>query len=71
MYWLIKKFLSGNITTAFLEEEYPKGYTGLLKSKSKLFLIAITSLAMEAIEIKRKSKLTKGNYVVTIAKHLL
>ena len=64
-----KKFLSGNITTAFLEEEYPKGYTGLLKSKSKLFLISITSLAMEAIEIKRKSKLTKGNYVVTIAKH--
>ena len=64
-----KKFLSGNITTAFLEEEYPTGYTGLLKSKSKLFLIAITSLAMEAIEIKRKSKLTKGNYVVTTEKH--
>ncbi len=64
-----KKFLSGNITTAFLEEEYPTGYTGLLKSKSKLFLISITSLAMEAIEIKRKSKLTKGNYVVTTAKH--
>ncbi len=64
-----KKFLSGNITTAFLEEEYPTGYTGLLKSKSKLFLISITSLAMEAIKIKRKSKLTKGNYVVTTAKH--
>ena len=64
-----KKFLSGNITTAFLEEEYPTGYTGLLKSKPKLFLISITSLAMEAIEIKRKSKLTKGNYVVTTAKH--
>ena len=64
-----KKFLSGNITTAFLEEEYPTGYTGLLKSKPKLFLISITSLAMEAIKIKRKSKLTKGHYVVTIAKH--
>ena len=64
-----KKFLSGNITTAFLEEEYPTGYTGLLKSKPKLFLISITSLAMEAIEIKRKSKLTKGHYVVTTTKH--
>ena len=64
-----KKFLSGNITTAFLDEEYPKGYSGLLKSKEKISLISLASLAMKAIEIKRESKLTKGNYVVTISKH--
>ena len=63
-----KKFLSGNITTAFLEEEYPKGYTGLLKSKSKVFLIAITALAMESIYIQRKRRLNTGHYIVTISK---
>ena len=66
-----KKFLSGNITTAFLEEEYPKGYSGLLKSKEKILLISLASLAMKAIEIKRESKLNKGNYVVIISKHHL
>ena len=64
-----KKFLSGNITTAFLEEEYPKGYSGLLKSKEKVLLISLASLAMKAIEINRESKLNKGNYVVIISKH--
>ena len=64
-----KKFLSGNITTAFLEEEYPKGYSGLLKSKEKILLISLASLAMKAIEINRESKLNKGNYVVIISKH--
>ena len=66
-----KKFLSGSITTAFLEEEYPKGYSGLLKSKEKILLISLASLAMKAIEIKRESKLNKGNYVVIISKHHL
>jgi propionyl-CoA carboxylase alpha chain len=64
-----KKFLSGDITTAFLDEEYPKGYSGLLKSKDKILLISMASLAMKAIEIKRESKLNIGNYVVTISKH--
>lgn len=64
-----KKFLSGDITTAFLDEEYPKGYSGLLKSKDKILLISMASLAMKAIEIKRESELNKGNYVVTISKH--
>ena len=66
-----KKFLSGSITTAFLEEEYPKGYSGLLKSKEKILLISLASLAMKAIEIKRESKLNKGHYVVIISKHHL
>ena len=66
-----KKFLSGSITTAFLEEEYPKGYSGLLKSKEKILLISLASLAMKAIEIKRESKLNRGNYVVIISKHHL
>ena len=56
-----KKFLSGNITTAFLEEEYPKGYSGLLKSKSKLFLISLVALAMEAIKKYRNQNLTAEN----------
>ena len=63
-----KKFLSGNITTAFLEEEYPKGYSGLLKSKSKLFLISLVALAMEAIKKYRNQNLTAESCVVIINK---
>ena len=63
-----KKFLSGNITTAFLEEEYPKGYSGLLKSKSKLFLISLVALAMEAIKKYRNQNLTAETCVVKINK---
>jgi len=63
-----KKFLSGNITTAFLEEEYPKGYSGLLKTKSKLFLISLVALAMEAIKKYRNQNLTAETCVVIINK---
>ena len=63
-----KKFLSGNITTAFLEEEYPKGYSGLLKTKSKLFLISLAALAMEAIKKYRSQSLTAESCVVLINK---
>ena len=63
-----KKFLSGNITTAFLEEEYPKGYSGLLKTKSKLFLISLVALAMEAIKKYRNQNLTAESCVVIINK---
>ena len=63
-----KKFLSGNITTAFLEEEYPKGYSGLLKTKSKLFLISLAALAMEAIKKYRNQNLTAESCVVIINK---
>ena len=48
------------VKTAFLDEEYPKGYSGLLKSKDKILLISMASLAMKAIEIKRESELNKG-----------
>jgi len=41
----------------------------LLKSKDKILLISMASLAMKAIEIKRESELNKGNYVVTISKY--
>ena len=63
-----KKFLSGNITTAFLDEEYPKGYSGLLKTKSKLFLISLVALAMEAIKKYRSQNLSAENCVVIINK---
>ena len=63
-----KKFLSGNITTAFLDEEYPKGYTGLLKSKPKLFLLSLVALAMEAIKQYRSQNLLEENCVVIINK---
>jgi len=63
-----KKFLSGKITTAFLDEEYPKGYSGLLKSKSKLFLLSLVALAMEAIKQYRSQNLSEENYVVIINK---
>jgi propionyl-CoA carboxylase alpha chain len=63
-----KKFLSGNITTAFLDEEYPKGYSGLLKSKSKLFLLSLVALAMDAIKKYRSQNLFEENCIVKINK---
>ena len=35
------KFRSGNITTAFLDQEYPKGYDGSSKDTERQYLIAL------------------------------
>tara|TARA_B100000686_G_scaffold116504_1_gene123828 strand:- start:14380 stop:16365 length:1986 start_codon:yes stop_codon:yes gene_type:complete len=56
------KFLSGNITTAFLEQEYPKGYNGKLKFKDKKFLICLAALSMEVLENKRNNNTEKSNF---------
>ena len=42
---------------------------GLLKSKSKIFVIALGALAMEAMDIRRKRDMNSGHYVVSISKY--
>ncbi len=56
------KFLSGNITTAFLEQEYSKGYDGKLKFEDKKFLICLAALSMEALENKRNNNYEISNF---------
>jgi len=68
-----KKFTSGNITTSFIEEEYPNGYNGYIKSVNKEFMIALTVLSLEVLEIRRNNKTdykkNKGELVVSLLKN--
>ena len=57
-----KKFITGNITTAFLEQEYPEGYDGQLKFKDKKILICFAALSMEVLENKRSNNNEKNNF---------
>ncbi|MCZ4352342.1 acetyl/propionyl/methylcrotonyl-CoA carboxylase subunit alpha [Roseovarius aestuarii] len=48
------KFVSGNITTAFIEEEYPEGFTGVDLDDAALRRIAASCAAMHRVaEIRR------------------
>ena len=49
------KFRSGNITTAFLDQEYPKGYDGSSKDTERKYLIALAAMSIEAIENRRNN----------------
>ncbi|HUS53048.1 MAG TPA: acetyl/propionyl/methylcrotonyl-CoA carboxylase subunit alpha [Thermohalobaculum sp.] len=48
------RFISGNITTAFIEEEYPKGFEGATLDETTLRRIAASVAAMHrVVEIRR------------------
>lgn len=48
------KFVSGDITTAFIAEEYPEGFQGVELPESELFRIAAAAAAMHRVgEIRR------------------
>ncbi|WP_298257298.1 acetyl/propionyl/methylcrotonyl-CoA carboxylase subunit alpha [uncultured Litoreibacter sp.] len=52
------KFVSGNITTAFIEEEYPEGFMGVELPKEKLMRIASSAAAMHRVAEIRRARIS-------------
>jgi propionyl-CoA carboxylase alpha chain len=58
------RFVSGNITTAFIEEEYPDGFEGAVLSDAQLRKIAVASAAMYRVAEIRRTRVSgrMGNH---------
>jgi propionyl-CoA carboxylase alpha chain len=52
------RFVSGNITTAFIEEEYPDGFEGAVLSEAQLIKIAAASAAMYRVAEIRRTRIS-------------
>ncbi|PTX56643.1 biotin carboxyl carrier protein /biotin carboxylase [Litoreibacter ponti] len=52
------KFVSGNITTAFIEEEYPEGFEGVALSGDVLARIASSAAAMHRVAEIRRARIS-------------
>jgi len=52
------RFVSGNITTAFIEEEYPEGFEGAVLSDAQLTKIAASCAAMYRVSEIRRSRIS-------------
>jgi len=65
-----ERFESGNITTAFIEEEYPEGFEGVALSDDILCRVAAATAAMERVAEIRRTKIsgTLGNHERKVGK---
>jgi propionyl-CoA carboxylase alpha chain len=65
-----ERFESGNITTAFIEEEYPEGFEGVTLSEDILCRVAAATAAMERVAEIRRTKIsgTLGNHERKVGK---
>jgi len=65
-----ERFESGNITTAFIEEEYPEGFEGVTLSDDILCRVAAATAAMERVAEIRRTKIsgTLGNHERKVGK---
>jgi propionyl-CoA carboxylase alpha chain len=52
------RFIKGDITTAFIEEEYPEGFIGVELPKSELLRIAASCAAMNRVAEIRRTKIS-------------
>jgi propionyl-CoA carboxylase alpha chain len=52
------KFVSGNITTAFIEEEYPDGFAGVILGEADLKRIAASAAAMHRVAEIRRARIS-------------
>ncbi|WP_172329856.1 acetyl/propionyl/methylcrotonyl-CoA carboxylase subunit alpha [Mangrovicoccus sp. HB161399] len=52
------RFMSGDISTAFIAEEYPDGFSGVTLPEEDLVLLARVALGLTAIEFDRKSAIS-------------
>lgn len=59
------RFRSGNITTAFIAEEYPEGFKGVELTESELNSIASGAAAMMVVEAERREALQSINLGAT------
>ncbi|WP_417807374.1 acetyl-CoA carboxylase biotin carboxylase subunit [Thioclava sp.] len=65
-----ERFETGNITTAFIEEEYPDGFEGVTLSQDILCRVAAATAAMERVAEIRRTKIsgTLGNHERKVGK---
>ncbi|KEO56168.1 acetyl-CoA carboxylase biotin carboxylase subunit [Thioclava pacifica] len=65
------RFVTGNITTAFIEEEYPEGFAGVTLSQPMLRRVAAATAAMERVAEIRRTKIsgTLGNHERMVGKN--
>lgn len=76
-----ERFQSGNITTAFIAEEYPEGFEGVAPTDDDCRIFALSALVLNAIATDRSHKdvlasvitadTTDGNKVVLLDGHSL
>jgi propionyl-CoA carboxylase alpha chain len=52
------KFVSGNITTAFIEEEYPEGFEGVTLDEGELARVASAAAAMHRVAEIRRARIS-------------
>ena len=52
------RFVSGNITTAFIAEEYPEGFTGATLSEDQLTQVAAVAAAMNRVAEIRRTRIS-------------
>ncbi|PID36712.1 MAG: acetyl/propionyl-CoA carboxylase subunit alpha [Rhodobacterales bacterium] len=53
-----ERFISGNITTAFIEEEYPEGFEGVTLDEAVLKCVAAAAAAMYRVTEIRRTRVT-------------
>ncbi|TNF11981.1 MAG: acetyl/propionyl/methylcrotonyl-CoA carboxylase subunit alpha, partial [Rhodobacteraceae bacterium] len=65
------RFVTGNITTAFIAEEYPEGFEGVTLSQHMLRRVAAATAAMERVAEIRRTKIsgTLGNHERMVGKN--
>ncbi|GHD99455.1 acetyl-CoA carboxylase [Defluviimonas sp. 20V17] len=65
------RFISGNITTAFIAEEYPDGFTGATLDDAQISRIAAAAAAMHRVAEIRRARISGrlGNHERHVGKH--
>ena len=65
------KFVSGDITTAFIAEEYPEGFQGVQPGEADIRRIAAAAAAMHRVAEIRRTRITGrlGNHERRVGKH--
>lgn len=59
------RFLAGNITTAFIDEEYPDGFRGVNPDAQSLSLFAAVALVLDAIESDRLTSIADPRFAAS------
>ncbi|PIE06770.1 MAG: acetyl/propionyl-CoA carboxylase subunit alpha [Rhodobacterales bacterium] len=66
-----EKFVAGNITTAFIEEEYPEGFDGVTLPEDRLQRVAAAVAAMFRVDEIRRTRISgrMDNHTRIVGKH--
>ena len=57
------RFRSGNITTAFIAEEYPDGFNGVEPDRALAVELSAVAMVLDAIEAERQAQTASGRFL--------